>query len=268
METDLQQIRTNWVLIISLLFIGLTVVIANFLGKNVATVITDFLFLPIAGCLTILSVIILIRFKAKGDLGRAYLFFAGFAISWFTAEVVWSISEIFNHLNPFPALDDFLYLLGYPFLVLFSFYYLRPVEAAITKKILAYAALATVTFAVPTFYVMYSHNPNTTLNEIIWAGIYPLTDAVLLFPTVIGMMLFFKGNVSLLWSLMFFAILLNITADSGFFYLDVDRSYYSGNPIDILYLWSYVLFSFGLYSHIKVFKKPKMKSYGNLDELK
>ena len=268
METDLQQIRIARVLIISLLFIGLTVMVANFLGKNVATVTTDFLFLPIAGCLFVLAVIILIRFKVKGQLGRAYLFFACFAASWFAAEVVWSISEIFDHLNPFPSLDDFLYLFGYPFLILFSFYYLRPVETAVSKKILAYAALATTTFIVPTFYVMYSYNHNATFNEIIWAGIYPLTDAVLLFPAVIGMMLFFKGNVSLLWSLMFFAILLNITADSGFFYLHVDRSYYSGNPIDIFYLWSYVLFSFGLYSHIKLFKKPKMKSYGNVDELR
>ncbi len=268
METDFRQIGTNRALVISLLSIGLTVMVANFLGKNVTIVTTDILFLPVAGCLSILSIIILIRFKTKGYLGRAYLFFAGFAISWFIAEAVWSISEIFDHLNPYPSLDDFLYLLGYPFLVLFSFYYLKPVEAAISKKILAYAALATITFAVPTFYVMYSYNVNATLTEILWAGIYPLTDAILLFPTVIGMMLFFKGNVSLLWSLMFFAILLNITADSGFFYFQVDKAYYSGNPIDLLYLWSYVLFSFGLYSHIKLFKKPKMKSYGNLDELK
>lgn len=241
---------------------------ANFLGKNIATTTTDFLFLPVSCVLLILSVVISVRFKGKSDIGRSYLFFTGFAASWFIAELIWFISEIFNQLNPFPYVDDALYLLGYPFLLLFSIYYLKPVEAAISKKMLAFAFLATVVFLVPTFYNTYSYNPDANWDQIMWAGIYPLADAILLFPTVLGMILFFKGNVGLLWSLMFFAILLNIIADSGFLYLNVERTYSSGNPIDLLYLWSYVLFSFGIYSHIKVFKKPKMKSFDNIDELK
>lgn len=268
MEANLQSTRTGRFLIISLVCLGFTILVANFLGKNIATATTDFLYLPVSGALLILSITICVRFKGKGDSGRAYLFFAGFAASWFIAELIWFISEIFNQLNPFPYVDDFLYFLGYPFLLLFSIYYIKPVEAAISKKMLAYAFLSTAIFLVPTFYTTYSYNSNANWDEIIWAGIYPLADAILLFPAVMGMILFFKGDVSLLWSLMFFAILLNIIADSGFLFLDVNKSYYSGNPIDILYLWSYVLFSFGLYSHIRVFKKPKMKSYDNLDELK
>jgi len=268
LEANLQRIRIHRFLIFSLICIGFTILVANFLGKNIATTTTDFLYLPVSGTLLILSIIISIRFGGKGDLGRSYLFFAGFAAAWFIAELFWFISEIFNQLNPFPYVNDFLYLLGYPFLLLFLIYYLKPVEAAISKKMLVYAFLSTTIFLVPTFYTTYSYNPNASWEDMMWAGIYPIADAIVLFPTVIGMILFFKGDVSLLWSLMFFAILLNVVADSGFLFLDVNKSYYSGNPIDILYLWSYVLFSFGLYSHIKLFKKPKMKSYDKLDELK
>ena len=268
MEANLQSSRTNRFLIFSLMCISFIVLAANFLGKNIATTTTDFLFLPISCALLILSIAISVRFKGKSDIGRSYIFFTGFAAIWFIAESIWSISEIFNQLNPLTYVNDSLYLLGYPFLLLFSVYYLKPVSAAISKKMLAIAFLATVLFLVPTFYNTYSYNPQANLGQIIWAGIYPLIDAILLFPTVIGMILFFKGNVGLLWSLMFFAILLNVVADSGFLYLDVDRTYYSGNPINLLYLWSYVLFSFGIYSHIKVFKKPKMKSFDNVDELK
>jgi hypothetical protein len=268
LETNLQRTRTNRFLIFSLMCIGFIVLVANFLGKNIATTTTDFLYLPVSGTLLILSVIISVRFKGKSDIGRAYLFFTCFAASWFTAELIWLISEIFNQLQPFPYVDDSLYLLGYPFLLLFSIYYLKPVESAISKKMLAFAFLAAVLFLVPTFYNTHSYNPHANWTAIIWAGIYPLADAILLFPTVLGMILFFKGNVGLLWSLMFLAILLNIIADSGFLYLDVDKTYYSGKPIDLLYLWAYVLFSFGLYTHIKVFKKSKMKSFDNVDELK
>jgi hypothetical protein len=268
LQTNLEKLKSNRYLVFSLLASGFPVLIANFLGKHIALITTDILFLPLSGMLVAVSIMITTRFKGKGSFGTGYLCFCGFATMWFVAELIWAISELSNHFSPFPQLNDYLYLAGYPLLLAFTFYYLKPVESAISKKMLGLAALTSLTFLTPTFYTVYSYNPNASLSQMIWAGSYPIADAILLFPTVIGMMLFFKGDVSLLWSLMFFAILLNIIADSGFFYLDVDKSYYSGSPIDILYLWAYVLFSFGLYSHIKVFKKPKMKSYGNLDELK
>lgn len=268
MQTNIEKLKSYRFLIFSILASGFFVLIANFFGKQIATTATDLLFVPLSGTFFILSIFIVTRFKGKGSHGIGYICFSGFAATWFVAELIWAISEISNHLSPFPEVDDYLYLAGYPLLLLFTYYYLKPLGIAVSKKMLGLATLTSLSFLTPTFYTIYSSNPAASLSQILWAGSYPIADSILLFPTVIGMMLFFKGDVSLLWSLMFFAILLNITADSGFFYLDVDRSYYSGNPIDMLYLWAYVLFSFGLYSHIKVFRKQKMKSYGNIDELK
>jgi len=268
LQPKAKGIKANGFLISSLLGVGFIVMAANFIGKSFATATTDLLFLPVSGILLVLAIIISVRFKAKGNFGSAYLFFAGFAGCWFSAEMVWMTNELYNQLNFLHYVNDYLYLSGYPFLLLFARYYLKSIESVISQKMLAYAFLTTIVFFIPTFYTTYSYNPNASMGQIIWAGIYPLLDAILLFPTVLGMILFFKGNVSFLWSLMFIAVLLNIIADSGFFYLDINRSYYSGSPIDILYLWSYVLFSFGIYSHIKIFKKRKMKSFDNLDELK
>ena len=268
MKPSVDRVKDNRVLIFSLLGIGFVVLISNILGKNIAKTTTDFLFVPVSGTLLILAIIIAIRFKGKGSFGLSYIFFAGFAATWFIAELIWMNYELLGKSNPFPYIDDAVYLSGYVFLWLFSRYYLKPVGSAISKKMLGYAFLAMTVFLVPTFYTIYSSNPQASLQEIVWAGIYPILDAVLLFPTVIAMILFFKGSVSFLWSLMFIAILLNIVADSGFLYLDLDKSYSSGSPIDILYLWAYVLFSVGLYSQIKVFKKQKMKSFGKLDEFK
>ena len=268
MQTNIEKLKANRFLIFSLLACGFPVLIANFFGKHVASTTTDLLFLPLSGTLVILSIIISIRFKGKGNHGFGYLCFCGFAITWFTAELIWAISEFSNQFSSLSQVDDYLYLAGYPLLLLFTYYYLKPLGLAVSKKMLGLATLISIVFLTPTFYTIYTYNPNASLSQVLWAGSYPILDAILLFPTVLGMILFFKGDVSLLWSLMLFAILLNIIADTGFFYLDVDKSYYSGNPIDILYMWGYVLFSFGLYSHIKVFKKQKMKSYGNVDELK
>lgn len=268
MQTNLENLKGNKFFLFCLLAVGFAVLISNIISQQIANVTTDILYMPVSGGLLIISAIIAIQFRGKGDHGKAYLLFVGFVAFWSTAEFVWFRSELVTHLLPFPEYADWLYLAGYPFLFFFSVYYLKPFRTAFSKKILSYAALATMVFLIPTLYSMYSNNPNASLPEIIWAAIYPIADAVVLFPAVLGLALLFKGQVGLFWSLTCIAIVLNIIADSGFFFLDIDKSYYSGNPINILYLWSYILFAFGIYSHVKLYKKPKKKSYDNVDELK
>jgi hypothetical protein len=268
LQTNREKLKDNKFFLFCLLAVSFVVLISNFAGRQTANITTDLLYIPVSGGLLVLSIIIAARFRGSGDHGKAYLLFVGFVSLWFVAEVVWLRSELVSNISPLPQVDDWLYLAGYPFLFSFSIYYLKPLREAISNKMLAYASLATLVFLVPTFYTMYSLNPNASLTQIVWAGIYPISDAIVLFPAILGLALFFKGDVSLFWSLTCIAIILNVTADSGFFFLDIDKSSYSGNPINILYMWSYLLFAFGIYSHVKLYKKPKMKSYDNVEDLK
>lgn len=251
-----------------LLAVGFAVLVSNLLGKNVADVTSDLILTLLSGALLVLSLVIAAGFRAKGDHGIAYLIFAAFAFLWFVAEAVYFQSEITSHLTSLPQWEDSLYLGGYPLLFIFSLYYLKPFNLAISRKLLAYAAAVTSLFLIPTLYSTYSLDTGATVPEILWAGIYPIADAAILFPAVLGLGLFVKGEVGLFWSFTCIAIILNIVADSGFFFLDLDKSSYSGNPINILYMWSYLLFSFGIYTHVKLFKKTKMNSFGKADDLK
>lgn len=268
MQKELELSRANKLLIASLIGIGLTMLFSNIVSKETATTVTDILYIPVSAALLVLSIITTAIFRIKGDHGKAYLLFTCFILMWFTAELIWANAELIHHLSSFPAYDDWVYLGGYPFLVSFMIYYLKPVKEAISKLMLTYGLLSSSVFLIPTLYSMYIRNPNAGLDQMIWASIYPVSDAIVLFPAVLGLALFFRGQVSLLWSLACIAIILNIVADSGFLFLDVSKSYYTGSPIDILYLWAYVLFSFGMYSHIKLYKKPPMKSYDNVEDLK
>lgn len=268
MPLELEKLNPNKYLIFFLLVVVFVLLVVNMFDKHVTMAVTDLLYVLTSGGLLVLSIIIATRFGATGDHGKAYQLFAGFAGLWFTAELVWMFSELTNVPSSLAIDGDWLYLGGYFFLFLFSIYYLKPMMKAISNKMLAYAFLATITFLVPTLYATYSYNPTASLPQIIWAGIYPVADSVVLFPAVLGMMLFFKGQVNFFWSLACLAIILNIVADSGFLFLHVDQSYYSGHPLDILYAWSYILFSFGIYSHVKLYKKRKMKSYNNIEDLK
>src|SRR5574342_233649 len=159
------------------------------------------------------------RFGIRGDHGKAYLMFVCFAAMWFAAELAWSVLELTS--SEFPAQVDLLYLGGYPFLFAFSIYYMRPVCKTASKKMFVYSFVVMTIFLASTAYATYLQNPNAEFLQVIWADLYPIADAAVLFPAILGLALFFKGRVSFFWSLACIAIILNVVADSGFFFLYV-----------------------------------------------
>ena len=254
------QRKPSWYLVFCLLAAVFVVLASNSFGKDVAIKTMDAALVFVSGSLLVLAIMISSRFGIHGDHGKAYLMFVGFATSWFLAELGWAMSELSSDSVSFPAQLDLFYLGAYPFLLLFSVYYLRPLRGAITKKTLMYALFVTIAFLVPTLYAVHSQNPSADIAKILWADIYPAADAAVLFPAVLGVTLFFKGRVNLFWSLTSIAIILNVVADSGFFFLYIDKSYYTGHPLDVFYLWSYILFAFGINSHLRLYRTPKIPS--------
>jgi hypothetical protein len=267
MQTNLEKSHTKKYLLFSLLGTGFVMLVANLAGQDVATLASDLLYIPVPGALAVLSIIIAARFNVKGEHGRAWILFVGLAVSWFIAEQIWIVYELVYQIDPWPSIADIFYLLGYPFLFLFSIYYLKPVKDAISKKTMTYASLAAITLLIPSIYMAYDTDSEISAFELTLALSYPVIDAIVLIPALIGVILFFRGEVNFLWSLVFMAIVLNVVADTGFLITSMDDSYYTGHPIDILYLWAYAMFSFGVYSHIQIFKKhrPNIKSQSLMD---
>ena len=262
MQTSLEKLQTKKYLLFSILGTGFVMLIANLLGQEMTKLTTNLLYVPIPGTLLVLSIIIAARFSVKGEHGRAWILFVGVAASWFIAEQIWLVYDLVYQTNPFPSLADFFYLAGYPFLFLFSIYYLKPLKDAISKKTLTYASLAAITLLVPSLYMASDKDSQISDFELALALSYPIADAIVLIPAIVGVILFFRGEVNFLWSLICVAIVLNVVADTGFLITSMDGSYYMGHPIDMLFLWAYILFSFGVYSHIQIFKKhhPYIKS--------
>lgn len=253
MQTLLEKINLYKFLISSILVTGLIMSLVNFLADETRTLITDLLFIPVPGAMVVLSIMMTLRFRVTGMHGKAWIIFTIFAITWFTAEQIWLVYELIYEIDPWPSVADFFYLSGYPFLFGFSILYLFPVRNAISKKLIISSALISISIFIPTFSMAYQ--PNSTENEfeIALAASYPILDAIILCPALIGVSLFFKGEVNFLWSLICVAIVLNVIADAGFLMLSMNESYYTGHPIDLLYLWAYILFAFGVYSHIRIF---------------
>ena len=253
MQSNFEKLQEQKSLFACLLITGLGMMAATFFGKEASKVVTDFTYIPITGVLVILSIIISSRFRKIGNHGKAWLLFLGIAISWFIAETTWTVYELVYHLNPFPSSADAFYIAGYPFLFLFSIYYLKPFKKLISRKMILLASLIAVSVLIPSLYMTILNNSNENKFAIALVAIYPVADAIILVPALIGIFLFFRGEVNFLWTMLLIGILFDVIADTGFQYFTLNNLYYTGHPIDILFIWTYIMFSFGVYGHIRIF---------------
>lgn len=242
-------------LVMSLIGVGFIILVSTFLGKEVVKSVTDVMYIIITGTFVILAISLVLRFKKTGSHGKAWLFFLGTAVSWFLAETSWAVYELVYNQNPFPSIADAFYIAGYPLMFGFLMYYLKPVQKAITKKMVTSAILISMTIAIPSIYIAYSPESNVTLFENVLATAYPVLDSIIFVPSILGISLFFRGDVNFTWSLICIGILCFAIGDIGFQFTTFTNTYYTGHPIDIILMWSYIFFSFGAYDHIRMFRK-------------
>ena len=244
-------------ILLALIATGLTVLVATSLGKELVKTVTDVMYIPIAGIFVASAAMMVLRFGRTGSHGKAWLFILGAAISWFLAETLWTVFELAYNENPFPSVADVFYLIGYPLFFAFLVYYLKPIRNAISKKMLVTAIIISASVAVPSMYIAYSFDPTTTLTENVLSTAYPIGDAVILVPALIGISLFFRGEVSFSWSLVCIGIIFFAAGDIGFQFTTFTNTYYTGHPVDILLMWSYIMFTFGVIDNYRIFKKEK-----------
>jgi hypothetical protein len=269
METRLEKLQSQKYLLISLVATGLAFLVAESFGQETATLFTNLIFIPVPASVVILSGIITKRNGLTGSHGKAWIVFTIFATMWFIAEQVWLVNELIYKEKPFPSSADLFYLLGYPFYFIFSFLYIRPFKNTISKKMIVTTSVIAAVILIPNLYMTLVANSEESEFTLILGSIYPIADAIVLIPAMIGVVLFFRGKVNFLWSLLLIGMIFEVAADTGFQYITLDDSYYTGHPIDILFLWSYLLFSFGLYDNIKIFKKShdKKNTFDNKEDL-
>jgi hypothetical protein len=268
LQNNLENSNLKKTLFLTLVFTGLALAIANLFGKDIASTVSLSLYVPVTMSLVILSIILSRRFGIKGDHGKAWFVFAIFAILWFIAERIALYYNLKLGEELFPSEADAFWLAGYPFLFAFTILYLKPVRNSITKKMVTLALVISIATMIPILYITYEQNMDVSFVELAVAAAYPIGDAIILVPAMIGIALFFRGKVNLLWSLMCLAIISEIIADTGFLLTTFDDSYYQGHPIDILFIWYYIIFSFGVYSHITIFRNHKQDPYKNVQELR
>jgi len=267
METRLEKLQSQKFLLISLIVTGLAFLIAGSFGKETAIVFGNWIFV-LSAAPVILSAIFIKRKGIQGVHGKSWVFFLIFAVLWFIADQVFTYNELYLREKPFPSSADIFYLLGYPFYFVFVLIYLKPFKNAITKKLIVSASLIAISVLISNLYMTFQNNsPDETQTAIIIGLIYPIADAIVLVPTIIGVTLFFRGEVNFLWTLLLIGFICEVIGDTAFQYLSLSNDMYTGHPIDMLFLWAYIIFSFGIYDHIRIFKSKK-NTFDNKEDLR
>lgn len=267
MKTRLEKFQSQKFLLISLIVTGLAFLIAGSFGKETAIVFGNWIFV-LSAAPVILTGILIKRKGIQGIHGKSWVFFLIFAALWFIADQLFTYNELYLHEEPFPSSADVFYLAGYPFYFVFVLFHLKPFKNAISKRLIVSVSLIAIAVLISNLYMTYQNtSPDETQTAIIVGLIYPIADAIILCPTIIGVTLFFRGEVNFLWTLLLFGFICEVIGDTAFQYLSLSNEMYTGHPIDMLFLWAYITFSFGIYDHIKIFKSTK-NTFENKEDLR
>lgn len=252
MQTNIDILKEKRFLIILLAAIAFGFVFTNLFSKDLANVFSNFANVGTSLVLSILSIIILAKNRFSGIHGKAWLLFAVGVMCWFIAETIWMVYEIVSHDIPFPSEADFFWLLGYPAFFAFLILYIKPLKNAISKKMIVGASLASIALLGLSVSSLYESSSTVNLETII-AFSYPVADFIILVPCLIGIVLFLGGKVNLMWTFFCIGISSFVVADTAYAFSILDDTFYSGDPLMILYVWGYTFLMFGIYEHFKIF---------------
>ena len=211
-------------------------------------VFTDALFIVVSGVCAFVAFLPARKWKEQGRLGVVHLGLFLAVLLWFLGESVWGIYELLLAVEvPYPSAADIFYLAGYlPALLGITFFLVR-VKTAI--KGIAFQAAILSGLVIIGSAVVFLINPiiassSSNLAKIFDVG-YPSLDAILLVLAVTMLIAFADGKIGESWFWISFGMILTTMADLAFSFGTLSGWYYSGHPIELLWLWGYIGLTLG-----------------------
>jgi Mg2+/citrate symporter len=80
-------------------------------------------------------------------------------------------------------------------------------------------------------------------------------DSIILIPALVGVILFLKGGINFMVSIICLGIITQIVGDNSVLFLSLQNLYYPGHLAEVLFLWTYAMFAFGLSNQIGLFSE-------------
>jgi hypothetical protein len=181
-----------------------------------------------------------------------FFFTAGLAF-WFLGEAGWAVyTFVLNVEVPYPSIADVFWLIGYIPLFIGFYLYVRIFATALTRKALIVSLAVTIilAFSVSVAVIIPLMGTEPDLITMVVDVAYPLSDLSLFCVSILGLLIFFGGNLGKSWAFINGAIILNTFADVLFSYVTKQGTYYAGHPVDLLFIYAYMFFLLAFHVHV------------------
>lgn len=255
MQLFYQRFNVQEYLLFTLLGITALVLVANFVGQDTAENVTNWISILLSITVMFLSFFMVSKYGIKGNHGKAWILFMLFSAYWFCAETVDVLYGVVLGVDAWEYADDFFYITGYQLFFASLVFYLKPFVKQISKKMVIGISAISISFLIPSLMMIIDSESSLTNGNFLVLLAYPVLDSIILIPALIGVILFFKGGVNFMISLLCLGIITQIIGDNSILFLSLQNIYYPGHIAEILFLWTYTMFAFGLSNQIGLFKE-------------
>ena len=240
-------------IIASLYFVNIIYGIENF-SNGVSLPV----FSIIPGTLVILSIWAITRSDTIKELPKKSLVFLTFSFaSWFLAEQIWNLYEHVLDMDPYPSIADFFYIAAPIFMFIGVTLYLKSTERKIRKRSILFASVISLLILVPSILATLEVGAEDEIFEILVALAYPLVDSILLVPVIIAISFLISSRTNFFWIMILVGIMTMLSADTIFLFLVIEDAYVDGHPVDILFVSSYIIWSFMMFYLIREAKQTQ-----------
>lgn len=209
------------------------------------------------GLVTVYSAALAIKlYKKNSYQAKGFILFAIAAAFWFIAEQIWQMYDHVWEGDPFPSEADIFYLAAYPLMTLFLFMSLKPVIRKTGRNVWLFAIGLAISFLIPSVLAAYDDMFEEETFATTIALAYPILGAIQVVPAIVGIMYLAKQGASLSWMLILFGFIIYGVADTFFLFAELDGTYYDGHPVDLLWLYTYILIIFAFHIRLKIANIP------------
>ena len=261
MQLFYQRFKVQDYLLFTLLGITSLVLLANFAGQDIAAHVTNWVSIILSGVLMFFSVFMVSKYGLKGNHGKAWILFMLFSAYWFCAETVDVLYSVVLGAEVWEYADDFFYITGYQLFFASLVFYIKPFTILIPKKLVILISIISISLLIPSVMMIMDSKADLMTGNLLILLAYPILDSIILIPALIGVILFFKGGVNFMISLLCLGIITQIIGDNSILFLSLQNIYYPGHLAEVLFLWTYAIFAFGISNQIGLFSE---KSDNNL----
>lgn len=178
---------------------------------------------------------------------------------WFLGECTWSIYGVVLGVQvPYPSIADVFYLTGYipAFVSILGF--MRIFQKLVTplKKIVSLLVALLILGVTIVFLLTPLSVSSSPVFVKAFDLAYPVLDAVLMALVMMRLIAFIGTSLGRPWTWIFCGLLLYSFADIIFSWGTLAGWYYSGHPIELLWLYGYLALALGFNRQRKQFTEP------------